>query len=454
MRRFLSAIFPLVICWFVVGCGGGGNDAASASLNATNAAPIASAGSVQNVVVGTAVTLDGSASSDANGDPLTYAWTLTAKPPASTASLSDAASARPTFTPDAPGNYVAKLVVNDGKAESSAAIVTMTATVVRSVIVGGGVLLEATGWGIMPYRSWTMISKPSGSAATLVGDTGYAAQFIPDVVGTYMVTLVSSDDTLSSEPLSFVINAEAAVAFNSIPSPLSASVPSYGFEANSINSLGDRITLPPSEICGGLVSQGTWSCRPGPNIMRLYSIAVAMSSWACETGSSGAENNCASTANSAFDHPITINIYNDSGALLATRTQTFAIPYRPSADPACPEGRWKASDGGCHNALAFMISFDLHALKVTLPDTFVYEVVYNTSTHGTSPIGQAGGYDSLGVGVYSTHTATPSVGSDPDVGYVRWNGSLVDQGVGIMAEVRTMAPDPCPQDGEQRIGCP
>jgi hypothetical protein len=42
-----------------------------------NSAPVANAGAYQNVVAGTTTTLDGSASSDANGDPLTFLWTGT-----------------------------------------------------------------------------------------------------------------------------------------------------------------------------------------------------------------------------------------------------------------------------------------------------------------------------------------------------------------------------------------
>ena len=92
---------------------------------------MANAGANQNVVTGSAVTLDGSTSSDANGDPLTYAWTLTSKPAGSTAALVGATSARPTFTADTAGTYVASLVVNDGKVGST------SATVVVTVLAGG-----------------------------------------------------------------------------------------------------------------------------------------------------------------------------------------------------------------------------------------------------------------------------------------------------------------------------
>ena len=97
------------------------------TASVVNAAPVANAGTVQSVVTGAVVTLDGSASSDANGDLLTYSWSFTSKPAGSSAALSSATAAKPTFTADVAGAYVLNLVVNDGKVNSTSKTVTVTA---------------------------------------------------------------------------------------------------------------------------------------------------------------------------------------------------------------------------------------------------------------------------------------------------------------------------------------
>jgi len=76
--------------------------------------PEADAGDDQTVATGETVFLDGSASSDPNDDPLTYGWTLIEKPEGSTASLTDADTATPSFVADLDGEYEVMLVVSDG----------------------------------------------------------------------------------------------------------------------------------------------------------------------------------------------------------------------------------------------------------------------------------------------------------------------------------------------------
>src|SRR5205823_5395827 len=64
------------------------------------------------------VQLDGAASTDADGDPLTFHWSFLSRPKASNAVLSDPSAVRPTFVVDVSGQYIVQLVVNDGFAGS------------------------------------------------------------------------------------------------------------------------------------------------------------------------------------------------------------------------------------------------------------------------------------------------------------------------------------------------
>ena len=68
---------------------------ANADLTVENVAPVADAGSDQEVSVDEGVTLDGSGTDD-NGDTLTYGWTQTGGSP--TVTLSNPAAQQPTFT--------------------------------------------------------------------------------------------------------------------------------------------------------------------------------------------------------------------------------------------------------------------------------------------------------------------------------------------------------------------
>ena len=76
--------------------------------------PVANAGPDQVTVIKNWVRLDGSASLEYDGEPLTYDWTFTAKPADSTVALSGATTVAPGFEADVPGTYIMQLVVSDG----------------------------------------------------------------------------------------------------------------------------------------------------------------------------------------------------------------------------------------------------------------------------------------------------------------------------------------------------
>ena len=115
---FVLALAALTLA--ACGSGGGGGGVG-------NSAPVASAGPDQNVTTDALVALDGSGSTDADGDTLTYSWSFVSLPTGSTAELSDTTVVNPTFTPDLDGSYVVQLIVNDGTVDSTPDTVTVTA---------------------------------------------------------------------------------------------------------------------------------------------------------------------------------------------------------------------------------------------------------------------------------------------------------------------------------------
>jgi hypothetical protein len=129
MRR-LGGATAIALVVALAACGGGG-DAGSTSgpPGPVNRVPTVDAGAVQYVVNGSTVTLSGVAA-DADGDALTYSWSLVAKQPGVLPALANAASPTASFVAESlqPGAvYTATLAVSDGTATSSAST-TVVAT--------------------------------------------------------------------------------------------------------------------------------------------------------------------------------------------------------------------------------------------------------------------------------------------------------------------------------------
>ena len=178
-----------------------------------NKAPVANAGTDQTVNEGSTATLDGSASSDPDGDQLTYIWTAPAG-----ITLSSATSAKPTFTApevtqDTP--YTFTLVVNDGTVDSPQASVNVT---ILNVIKVGVSTIETPLFKVYPNPTTGIFTveftqnsgkKTEVSVSNLVGAEVFrkeitdASKFQIDlsnqVSGIYMLKVVSGNQQTISK---------------------------------------------------------------------------------------------------------------------------------------------------------------------------------------------------------------------------------------------------------------
>jgi len=174
-----------------------------------NHAPIANAGADQTVNEGLKVTLDGSASSDVDGNPLMYQWTAPLG-----ISLSSTTVAKPTFTsPEVLSNtnYTFSLVINDGTVNSTADQVFVTVKQVnkapnanagadQSINEGSIITLDGSGssdadGNPMTYK-WTAPPGVTLSSLTIAKPTFTAPEVL--ITTNFNLSLVVNDGTVNS----------------------------------------------------------------------------------------------------------------------------------------------------------------------------------------------------------------------------------------------------------------
>ncbi|TNE49346.1 MAG: hypothetical protein EP343_12585 [Deltaproteobacteria bacterium] len=171
-----------------------------------NRPPVARAGIDQRVKKGGRIRLDGSTSSDADLDRLTYQWTFVKKPENSKAFIENAGNPQASFIADVSGTYEVKLTVTDGLDSSDDDTITVRANYPpqadaggdQLVLPGSTVTLKGTdSWDtdtddILTYQ-WSMIKKPNASKAGLSTPDQPISKFTVDQPGLYVVELRVSD---------------------------------------------------------------------------------------------------------------------------------------------------------------------------------------------------------------------------------------------------------------------
>ncbi len=183
-----------------------------------NNAPIANAGSDQIFVLSQTVQLDGSASTDVDGDRLTYQWTIIS-PAETDVVLSDPTAVSPTLTPDTVLDYVIELVVYDGKTYSQSDTVVLVHENIAPIAdagidqisnVGTAVQLDGSAShdlnGTPLNYAWRIVSKPGESGAEISDTALVRPTILIDVDGVYVLELIVDDGYLASEPDTMIIN--------------------------------------------------------------------------------------------------------------------------------------------------------------------------------------------------------------------------------------------------------
>jgi K319-like protein len=252
MIRFRSpATWVSVAALALLSACGGDNPSESPAPppSATNSPPTASAGPDRVVAPGAAVTLDGSASSDANGTITTYAWTQTS---GATVTLTAANTASPGFTaPSASGALVFQLTVTDngGASRSDTVTVTVNASPVaqagadQTVQTGAAVSLSGSGTdadGTITSFAW---KQTAGQSVTLSAPNTATTTFTaPAVAASFTFELTVTDNLGATHSDSVVVTVSAASAPKIVRQPVSPNAVHHGSALFFVVASGEDLT--------------------------------------------------------------------------------------------------------------------------------------------------------------------------------------------------------------------
>jgi hypothetical protein len=205
----------------IVNDGNSDSQAATVKVTDRNIAPVVFAGQGITQEVNSLITLDATASLDADGDTLHYQRSIISAPAGSTAALSDSTDFHPTFTPDVAGDHLLQLIADDGDDNSVPSILhihanavgqpastntkpianasgSATVTTNTQVLLSGTASHDANG-DTLTYL-WSILAEPSGASSSLVDNTTAAPSITPDVAGSYVIQLIVNDGTANSDP--------------------------------------------------------------------------------------------------------------------------------------------------------------------------------------------------------------------------------------------------------------
>lgn len=189
-----------------------------------NSAPTAEAGNPQTISIGDTAYLNGSDSSDPDGDGLDFLWEVVSAPAGAQSGLAGETTITPTLSPDTEGNYSVELTVTDpgGLSDSDEVVIGVSEELNEAPVADAGtdqtvdagdiVYLDGTGSydpnGDNIAYWWTVQAYPGGTAPSLSSNTSPTPNFVASDAGTFVIDLVVNDGQLSSSPDSVRVDAQ------------------------------------------------------------------------------------------------------------------------------------------------------------------------------------------------------------------------------------------------------
>ena len=146
-------------------------DAGAADPLKINLPPVANAGRNQTITNFAPYILDGSRSTDTDGDRLTYAWSLLSSPQGSIINLTDSTKPLAQFIPDTAGPYVFQLQVTDAQGARSFDSAVLTAGALGPVAVSGGPDAGADG------KILDLVANMSGQSSVNAQDSDFGLNY-------------------------------------------------------------------------------------------------------------------------------------------------------------------------------------------------------------------------------------------------------------------------------------
>jgi len=161
------------------------------------------------------ILLNGSESFDPDADDITYLWNFSSAPDDSTAVILNSTNEEAYFIPNVVGEYIVRLVVNDGVEDSLTDDISITVTEEisnktpvanagddQAVSVGTLVTLNGTqssdpDLDILTYK-WEFQAVPKNSSTLLSNISSPSPEFTPDVAGIYTIQLTVNDGSVDS----------------------------------------------------------------------------------------------------------------------------------------------------------------------------------------------------------------------------------------------------------------